>query len=422
MKSGLIVVVIALALVGTAGAQYAWQEMMSLPVTPSGKMVDDGGCLAAVPAESAPRIWAAKGNGTNDAYVYDLDRNTWVTTSPVPPGIEGRSVGIGARAAFDGLDLIFMTKGHYTLGFYCYSLSGDTWRQLPDVPMGPSGMKVQQGADVVYARQGGRGYMYLLKGNVNEFYRFDVEAQTWEALPAAPVGANLHYYDGSWLVYDGASTIYCHKAYYHEFFTFDIDSLKWNSRALGPMPVPGSSGSHKTGDGGCAAWLDSSVYALKGNLTDEFWHYSVYADYWTEKETMPSFGSSGKVKRVNDGADIVSVDGRLYAFKGNSTNEFWRYDPHPTDVAEPGPRALRREVIGPNPVTGGRVNLSLPGLQTGACRVVLCDAAGRILRSGLAVLRDGQLAVDLTGVPAGAYVLSVSGPGVEIAEPLVVVK
>jgi hypothetical protein len=137
---------------------------------------------------------------------------------------------------------------------------------------------------------------------------------------------------------------------------------------------------------------------------------------------MPSIGSTGRVKRVCDGADIVVIDGRLYALKGNSCNEFWCYDPSLTGVTGPGPCALRRGAIVPNPVAGERVRVNLPGLQTGVCRVTVCDAVGRVQWSSLVVMRDGQFGVDLSGVPAGACVLRVSGPGIEFAEPLVVVK
>jgi hypothetical protein len=419
MRTGFSLLVVMLALVGTAGAQYPWQEMTSLPF--GGKTVDDGGCLVAVPAESAPRIWAARGNATTDAFVYDVEGNTWAATSPVPLGVEGKTVGIGARAVYDGRDNIFMVKGKYTLEFYRYFVSADSWRQLRDVPLGPHNLTLRQGADMVFASSGGRDYIYLLKGYYNEFYRYDIAADSWQMLPDAPVGAYIHYYDGSWLVYDGSSTIYCHKSQYHEFYTYDLDSTEWGY-ALTPMPIPGSSGSHRTGDGGCAAWLDSTIYALKGNFTTEFWRYSVAAGAWGEAETIPAFGSTGKVKRVCDGADIVAMEGRLYALKGNSTNEFWCYDPALAGVAGPDPSTLRSWTIGPNPVTGERVCVNLPGLQTGACRVAVCDATGRVLRSSLAVMRDGQFEVDFSGVSAGAYVLRVSGPGVEFAEPLVVVK
>ncbi len=411
-----------LTLVATSGAQYRWRERVLLPFGPSGKPVDDGGCLVAVPSESAPRIWAAKGNSTCDTYVYDVDADTWSVVAPVPLGVENKTVGIGARAAYDGLDRIFMLKGHYTQGFYCYSLSGDTWQQLPDVPLGAQNTKVQQGADLVYVNQAGHGYVYLLKGYWNEFYRYDVEAHYWEALAPAPVGTTVHWNDGSWLVYDGGNRIFAHKAYYHDFFPFRTDSLYWEN-ARCPMPFIGRSGKMKrTSDGGCAALLDSNIYALKGNLTTEFWRYSVAEDSWSEADTIPASGSTGKVKRVSDGADIVSIDGRLYALKGNSCNEFWCYDPYLTGVVGPGPSALRRGTIGPNPVAGRRVCVNLPGLQTGVCRVTVCNAGGRVQQSGLIVVRDGQFGIDLSGVPAGAYVLRVSGPGVEFAEPLVVVK
>mgnify|MGYP000081327963 CR=1 FL=1 len=57
------------------------------------------------------------------------------------------------------------------------------------MPDGPSGKRVKGGEDLVYIQQGMTGYVYLLKGYRNEFYRFNTATEEWEALPA--VGAAL---------------------------------------------------------------------------------------------------------------------------------------------------------------------------------------------------------------------------------------
>jgi hypothetical protein len=420
MKAGSVALVALL--LGVAAAQYPWQEMTPLPFGASGKAVDDGGCLVAVPSDSVDRIWAAKGNSTTDAFMYDISAGAWEVRQPVPLGAQNKTVGIGARAVCDGYDNVFMVKGKYTLEFYRYSISADTWFQLPDVPLGVHGLSVRQGSDMVYVNRLGREHIYLLKGYWNEFYRFDVVTQTWEALTDAPVGVNSHYYDGSWLVYDGNSTVYCHKATYHEMWAFDVDSLVW--RAGGNcIPLVGRTGRRtKAGDGCCATWLDGDIYALKGNYTTEFWRYFVQRDSWSEQDTIPSLGSTGRVKGVCDGADMAACGGVVYALKGNATNEFWRYDPGLTGMAGPGQTRRPRSVVVQSPVSRGRVRIAMSGSEAGLYRIDLYDPSGRARMSVPAQVRDGRAEVVLPNLLPGAYVLRVSGRDIEVTRPLTAVR
>jgi len=389
---------------GLAYGQYPWQEKPSLPLVLSGVYVDDGGCLATVPSESAPYIWAAKGHLTTDAYIYDVLAGTWMTRAPVPLGAEGKPVGGGARAASDGGRYVFMVKGNNTLGFYRYDIVDDEWRQLMDVPLGVSNRKVRPGSDMVMVHVDGRDWLYLLKGYYNEFYRYDIAGDTWQLLVPAPVGASIRYYDGSWLVYDGDTTIYCQKSVYHELYPYYVTTQVWGTPLL-PMPMVSRTGkSVRSGDGGCAAWLDSSIYALKGNYTVEFWRYFPAANSWIEMETIPSLGSSGKVKRVAGGADITETWGLLYAFKGNSCNEFWCYDARLSAVGERPGRVSIAPLRIANPVRAADLDKAVPpGFTT-----ELYDALGRRVEPGR--------------VRAGTYVLRVTGPGQENIQSLVIVE
>jgi hypothetical protein len=80
-------------------------------------------------------------------------------------------------------------------------------------------------------------------------------------------------------------------------------------------------------DGGALAFCqDSLVFAFKGNNTVEFYKFNIHDTTWTEVESIPSYGSTLKKKRIKKGARLETVgDQLIYAVKGNSTFEFWRY-------------------------------------------------------------------------------------------------
>ncbi|MEO0080182.1 MAG: C25 family cysteine peptidase, partial [candidate division WOR-3 bacterium] len=274
-----------------------WHEAQSLPAGPSGKMVKDGAWLAF--SEDNQRIYAAKGNKTSDFYCYFVDGDSWQALAQIKPGTENRLPRKGCVGCADGQGHIFMTKGNNTLGFWRYDIGGDSWVQLIDVPLGASGKRVKGGTDMVYVVQNDTGYVYLLKGYKADFLCYNTVTGQWQSLPDAPAGAYPKWEKGSWLVYDGNRFIYAHKAKVHEFRRFDIAARAWDPLVLKGMPFLGSSGkSKKSKDGGCAAYYDGSIYALKGGNTCEFWRYFIAGDSWKELDPMPEVGSTGKKKRV----------------------------------------------------------------------------------------------------------------------------
>jgi hypothetical protein len=94
-------------------------------------------------------------------------------------------------------------------------------------------------------------------------------------------------------------------------------------------------------DGGCIAYKPDStgeyVYALKGNGRYEFYRYNITGNTWDTKESIPAVGRSGRKKAVKKGAAIATSrpnflggcegTSELMATKGNSTLEWWKYDP-----------------------------------------------------------------------------------------------
>lgn len=395
-----------------------WVEVEPLPAAPSGKAVKDGGWLAIDP--SADIIYCGKGYKTGDFYSRPVLGHVWTTLTSIPNGLEAKPPYKGAQGICDGDGGVYATKGNNTTGFWRYDIGTMTWSQLPAVPLGVSGKKVKGGTDMVYVVENDTGYVYLLKGYKTDFFRFNTVTSVWDtSLPEAPVGKRAKWDRGSFLVYDGRSTIYAHKAKYHELWSFDLTTHTWATTPLPGMPLVGMLGkSKKSKDGGCGAWYEGAIYALKGGNTQEFWRFSTNSGNWTELETIPSYGSTGKRKRVKAGGDIVYSTYAFWALKGNKTLEFWRYG---LVIASPGAGPPRRSGIStggmfptvqtgfslePNPALNHICHLRYTLAEPVSVRARLFDAAGRLVRVfvwGRGLSGDGYVRLDLSGLGSGVY-------------------
>jgi len=438
-----------------APAKVVWFPASPMPSLPSSKSGKDGGWLA-FNADNGI-IYAAKGNKTADFYGYSPETDSWKQLAALPVGRENKLPSKGAVGCADGAGVIYATKGNNTLGFYKYLARKDSWYQLTDVPLGTMRKKVKGGTDMVYV-QSDTGYVYLLKGYRNEFWRYYPDLDQWTPLAPAPAAK---YDKGSWLAYvpeakakgqnpkakadtrlgaldlgfpASAGTIYAHQAKYHGFYAYDLGTQSWGS-ALAGMPLTSRSGrSKKSKDGGCAAYLYGLLFALKGGNTQEFWQFTPPAGPWAERETLPQIGSLGKKKKVKAGADITATFGELYALKGNKSNELWRYAPGQAQaqsrsgvMASAGPlpsAGPARLTIVPNPLRSGFATLVW---ETGAAsqsrltRLRLYDATGRLVHSSFAI-RASSYRLDLRSAPAGVYIVRLDAGGLTATRKLVVQK
>jgi hypothetical protein len=200
------------------------------------------------------------------------------------------------------------------------------------------------------------------------------------------------------------------------------------------MPLVGMTGrSKRSKDGGSACRYDDNIYALKGGNTQEFWVYDPGTDEWAELDTMPSFGSTGRKKRVKYGADIASFgDGAFFALKGNKTLEFWRYvlpyvgSPEPVRSGVMGTAVKTRGMHGfelrPNPLASGfaTVRYSLP--KAGPVFVRVFDVAGRTVSDtrSLGHSVSGSLSLDLRNLSAGIYLVQLDADGYSDTRKLVI--
>jgi len=409
-----------------------WTEMTPLPAPPSGKPIKDGGCMVYNAGDD--KIYASKGNKTGDFYVYDVIAAAWVNKTGIPLGAEGKQVYKGSVVCSDGTGKLYLTKGNNTIGFWGYDVGTNAWTQLTNVPTGSSGKKVKQGAGLAWSTKNDVGAVYLLKGYRNEFHKYIPGTNSWIQLLDAPIGTANHikYDAGSWLVADAdaGNMLYAFKAKYHEFYAYDTDADTW-SKAKNAMPIPGSAGNKKAKDGSTAAWYSGKIYAFKGGNTTEFWRYFPLGDSWKKQDDIPLIGMTGARKKVKAGAALVGHPGTgVYAFKGNKSLEFWRYTPYEVAGAQPqrdGVTAGSASInavgiaIAPNPLIGGyaTVRYSLP--KAGLATLNVYDVTGRtVLSQTLAAGRTGTASLDLRQLEAGVYLVKVQADGFATTQKLVV--
>ncbi len=403
-----------------------WIEVKSMPEAPSHKPVKDGAWLAYDAASGL--IYAGKGYKTGDFYSYDVSEGQWSALRPIPQGFEAKMPRRGACGVADGSRYIYVVKGNNTLGFWRYDIVTDSWLQLASIPAGAH-RKVKSGG-AVYVQNGDSAFVYLLKGPTCEFYRYNVATWQWETMEPAPAGYHRKWYDGSWLVYDGDHTIYAQKAKYHELWAYDIPTGTWSGVRLNGMPFVGRSGrSRKSRSGGGAAWFEGSIYAIKGGNTTEFWRYDAAADAWFEFDSLPRRAASGKTRKVYAGGSMVSVDGTLYALKGNRTDELWRYALAPANAPQPAHEGVLAEqtaigqwrmAIGPNPLAGGLVHLNLGRTVSQQATVRLYDASGRSVATWHPLLQNGAADLNARHLAAGVYLVRVETDGYSATQKLVI--
>lgn len=430
-----------------------WAERRPLPTEPSRRQVRDGGSLTYMPGTGL--IYATKGNKTADFYSYDPLSNSWRSLPPIQGGASGKFAGKGTRLAADENRYVYMVKGNNTLEFWRYdtdSIAGWRWDSLRSIPLGrgTSKKKIKGGNDLVYvpAVYGDTASLYLLKGYKTDFYRFNIVTGEWQILDSAPVAARKKYQEGSFLVYDGDRTIYCHQSNYynkyesppkHCMFRYDIVGDTWYRRMYSGMPVNGKYmgryKNKKSREGGAGVWYNGYIYALKGGNTGMFFRYNPVTDSWTELDTIPLFGTSEVMRGVKNGGDLVNVGNAFYAFKGNNTSEFWRFAlplfsnerPRPVlsgSQSMPVARADGRLKVYPNPLTSNFACVKYEPLTSGAAVLRVYDLLGRVvLTKSMNLTRSGGTAtLDLRGFSCGVYLVRLETGSISATQKLVVQK
>jgi hypothetical protein len=392
--------------VGTPGV--GWERKADPPIGGRSKNVKDGGALAYNPGPDTGYVYAFKGNGTCEFSRYNTTANAWLAKESIPAiGVSGKKKAVKKGGSMTwAADHVYGAKGNGTTEWWRYdpALSGTPtypWIERIGIPFGARACR--EGCGAVTVMVGDTACVYFLKGSATqEFYRFNVATGIWTTQASAPVGASGRpYKNGSCLATDG-TTIWALKGSYNELFAYNVATNTWTSRA--GLPFTGSSGKKKkVKDGAGIAFLDGTLFALKGGNTREFWTYATDSDRWRQAEDMPVGGG----KNVRGGGALVAASDRLFAFKGNNTLEFYSYTPSAVTNDEARvtgtqgsstirvPQSALR--ISPNPFSGTTsINYTLP--QAGKATLRLYDVSGQLV----ATLAEGYH-------NAGSYSLAASG-------------
>ncbi len=436
--------------VTAGGWEKGMKEVSSVPLG-SGRQVKDGGFIV---ADLAGRIFVGKGYKTGEFYLYSAGANRWTPLCSIPwynmTDTKAKLPGKGAAAVCDGLNKIYLVMGNNTLGFLEYDISANSWKFLQDVPLGNRGSRVKGGTAAEYVGKGDTGYVYVIKGGTNEFYRYNIQAKRWDTMPPAPYSTSPKYPAGSWLrqVPSGVTPLwymYVHQAKYnsegrHSLFSYDLLADTWTRVSLRGMPLAGMQGgsfrAKKSGDGGGAVVYAGNIYAIKGGNTQGFYRYSPGMDDWTELDTIPRSGSGGKKCVKGGGGITVHPAGAFFILKGNKTSELWRYVERTVStqipVCQEGMQTDKLAVpcapklqISPNPLARGFVTarISAQGrMSSRGLRLRLFDAGGRCFLSRQLDKGESAVTLDLRGIPGGVYLARLDHDRGTLVQKLVVQK
>ncbi len=393
-----------------------WLQRENLPLGPKKKGVSSGGSLTYLPDTF---VYALKGNNTNEFYRYNIYLNQWQPLCSIPwQGEKRKNVKGGASLTSNLRDRVFALKGNKTDEFWSYFPDGDSWKALRSVPPIPkSGVK--DGAGLCYFVKGDSEFVFFLKGTKTYlFSAYYVPEDTWLERADAPAGPYIKKWGkGSCLTTDG-ELIYALKGggKYNEFYCYYPMEDTWVERCSLPQRRGGAYAKKKKVKDGASLCSDRQtgiVYAFKGGNTDEFWSYDPNTNRWRERDPLPS-----EVKRIKRGSALTFADFRAFAFKGNKTLEFWMFLPIETTgylgkgLTQEG--ANLREVkrldekllLFPNP-TSGIINILASDLKR--ITLSLFSACGKKIPLLMEKTKNG-FRFNLKDLPPGAYFLLVKKP------------
>jgi hypothetical protein len=295
-----------------------WSRLANMPRGTNGKRVRNGGSLTA----ARNSIFALKGNSTNEFYRYLPDSNYWQDLPPLPfVGRSRKKIKAGGALCFDGEGTIYAIKGGKSLEFWSYSIEKEVWNQKPDVPLNGK-KKLGGGASLICVETNKSPNIYLLRGNRTlDFYVYSDETNSWSAKASVPLGPKERGMgSGSSLVYDDQKYIYALKSGTNEFYAYDIFADSWIVR--NPFPVNDYKGRRRSVRNGACLAADGQgmIFALRGGRSHDFFFYDCGSNTWTYLSPIPN---SSTKKKGTRGAGLTILNGKVYLLRGNNTFEFW---------------------------------------------------------------------------------------------------
>jgi len=383
-----------------------------------GKAIKSGGSITA----AGGQVYLLVGNNTRDFLRFSLDANSWIPLCSLPTGPKNKKGKKGA-CLVDNSASVFALKGGGTDEFYRYNVETNAWDLLPP----PGFTKGVKAGFATVIELGGTEYVYAGSGsNTGEWRRFNLSTQLWE--PATPaVLPVVKAKDGSGLVWDDSSRVYflTGGGRENDFYYADLlaPTPTWVAAQDLPLTPPGLKRKKKSKEGGCLEYLDGRVYAVKGGSTEEFWSFDPGTGNWSY---VGEVGNGAPEKGIKCGKSLAAsfaAEG-LFCLVGNNTNQFWFYAPAgtmaPPDNPQTGNPAGRRGLaftLLPNPARGA-AEVSYAPVPGESATLRVYDILGNLVRSA----RSESGRFRLRDLPAGTYLLRLKAGGSEADRRLVVVK
>ncbi len=303
---------------------YDWAALADVPAGLRYKSAADGGCLAFGQETGLGCVYALKGNNTTEFYRYDVAGNSWTLRESIPYAGSSshlKAVKKGSSLVTASNGKVYATKGNNTYDFWQFDPGTGHWTEVADAP-GSRGNK--EGVSLAAVEVGETPFVYLLKASgTNEFYRYNTQTDAWATMTPVTVGNGRPFKSGSSIAYDGGDTIWCLKGTYNELAAYSITGNNWLSKDTIPKVAPPGGKKTKVRDGSQVSCIGRKVYALKGNNTNELWCYDCTQRSWAALPPMPTAN-----RKVRGGGGLVTGNAQLWALRGNKTREFWAYVPY----------------------------------------------------------------------------------------------
>ncbi|MEO0101145.1 MAG: SBBP repeat-containing protein [candidate division WOR-3 bacterium] len=409
--------------VRVGGAIGTWQRLViEVPMTPSHKRIKSGGLIL----NGGNKIYIVKGNNTRDFY-YFIPENPLVQFDSVPI-LGKKGVKKGTGMVYDGTRWLYFASGTNTLQFWKYDTQGESgWVRLRDIPPGLIGKTLKGGTGMAYRN----GVIYLLKGSkTNEFYGFNCATGEWVTLQSLPEGnyPGKGYGIGSCLVAYDENTLYALRGKYNEFYKYNILNNSWTRDSSMPLYHPMVNKKKKVGEGASMVIKDGKICAFKGGNTKEFWSFNPLTHIWAGLETIPKWPDGKYVK--GGGGLCAWNDGTIYALKGNNTTSIWKYIGSVSSLANLSNTAPTENItwkrlaesglrIFPNPTRGlTKIYYNLPKKEIATLKIY--NTLGSLVYSA----KSDKGEFEIKKLPAGIYLLQFESASVGYKEEkkLIVVK
>jgi hypothetical protein len=266
---------------------------------------------------------------------------TWSRVSTLPwPAFRS------ARICWDqGSYIYYLRSGAYDL--WRYNINTGGWTPLANVPGGPSLTFPDTGCCICYTpNDGTNDNIFLLKGNgTDEFWRYNVAANTWSALPNIPSGS-APVGKGGALCYGGVHLIgslpyqyiYAVKGhaqpdfylYRHPVIYTQGQPLTGSWVSLAPLPYGGFYKGSALAYAGYPPYSGGyGTFAFRGS--DGPWktyRYSPPANMWEAPLGTTPYavddGAAMATAKIN-GLNPNSGDTAILCFHGHNDCEWWKY-------------------------------------------------------------------------------------------------